>query len=98
MTEDLTIVATVTAKPGREAEVAAAIRACLAPSRGDPGCLFYTAHRDEGTPGRFVFAERWASQSALEAHMRTAHFLALAKALDGLAAEPLAALPLVPLD
>lgn len=81
MSETLRVVAMVQAAPGEEAVVEAAIRACLAPSRAEPGCREYTAHRDMQVPGRFVFVERWDSPQALAEHEATAHFKAMADAI-----------------
>jgi len=37
--------------------------------------LFYRCTRDIEHPGSYVFVERWPSQSVLEAHLQTEHFL-----------------------
>jgi quinol monooxygenase YgiN len=92
MSEEIAVVAIAEAKPSREAEVEATIRACIAASRQDTGCLLYTAHVDSTAPQRFVFIERWASRSALSAHEKEAHFLALARSFETLLAKPLQAL------
>jgi quinol monooxygenase YgiN len=89
MPQAIRIVAFVESKPGREREVEAAIRAVVPPSRQDPGCLSYIAHREPGHDGRFVFVEQWASREDLSAHEKTLHFETLVKALEPLLAEPL---------
>lgn len=81
MSDEIRVVAVVQAKPGQESAVAAVLRACVAPSRAEPGCRFYTPHADMAASGRFVFVERWADRAALAEHARTAHFQAMAAAL-----------------
>jgi quinol monooxygenase YgiN len=92
MSDEISVVAIVEAKSGREAEVEAAIRACVAATRGEAGCLLYTAHVDPAVPQRFVFIERWVSRVALSAHEKNAPFLALVRSFETLLAKPLQAL------
>ncbi len=94
MTEEIRVVAIVEAKPGQEEAVAAAIRACVGPTRAEAGCRFYVPHADLDHPSRFVFVERWASRAALDEHARSPHFLTMAAAFDTLLAAPLQALVL----
>ena len=39
-------------------------------SRGEPGCLLHSVHRDVEQPLRLVFLEHWADAEALRAHFR----------------------------
>lgn len=70
---EVRVVATMVAKASALVEVEAALRAVVAPSRQDPGCIRYELHQEIGEPARFVFIETWASQSALDQHNQTAH-------------------------
>jgi len=79
----LNFIAHVRAKPGAEQTVHAAIEACVAPTRAEPGCIDYDLHRNADDPAMFVLYEGWESQAALDAHMHTAHFRALGAALEG---------------
>lgn len=72
----LTVVATIVAKPGREAETEAVLRALVAPSRLDPGYIGYDLHRDLDDPRTFLFYETWESRAALDAHLETPHLTA----------------------
>ncbi|MDR3525869.1 MAG: putative quinol monooxygenase [Rhizomicrobium sp.] len=83
MTDAISLVAAVQAKPGDEDAVESAIRSCVAATRHEAGCLSYIAHRDLDVAGKFVFIERWASRAALASHEKEPHFLALVAALDG---------------
>lgn len=69
----LTIVATLTAKPGMEAELERRLRALVEPSRADAGCVQYDLHRSVERPGEFLFFENWGTREEWEAHMQTAH-------------------------
>ncbi len=83
MAEDIRVAAFLHAKPGEEAAVRAAALACVAPTRAEAGNHQYELHTDVADPSVFVFIEHWASQQALDEHMRTPHLGALAQALDG---------------
>ncbi len=62
-------------------EVAAALVACARQSRAEPGCLEYRPFR--GTDGEAVFVkEEYENQAAIDAHMKTPHFLTLKEAVE----------------
>ncbi|CAM2152968.1 Antibiotic biosynthesis monooxygenase [Pararobbsia alpina] len=67
------VVAINTAKPGKEAELEAALRALIAPTRSDRGFITYDLHRDIQDPRTFVFIELWASLEDLQVHGKAAH-------------------------
>lgn len=75
---DLSVVATLAAKPGTEKEVAAALGKLAAATRDEAGCISYEVFESASTPGTFVTIERWKGQSDLDAHMKSPH---LAEAL-----------------
>jgi quinol monooxygenase YgiN len=89
MGAEISVVAIAEAKQGHEPEVAAAIRACVGPTRRENGCRQYSPHNDLDQPSRFVFVERWDSRAALAEHLKTPHFLAMAKAFETLLKAPL---------
>jgi len=62
------------AAPGREDDLEEALRALVAPTRGEPGCLAYRLHRDPKQPGKFMFYEKFRDQGALDAHIASPHF------------------------
>ncbi|WP_243357926.1 putative quinol monooxygenase [Fundidesulfovibrio terrae] len=70
------VAATITAKPGREAEVEAILTGMVAPSRKDPGCVSYVLHRCLDNACVFVFFEEWESRELLGQHLETPHLLA----------------------
>lgn len=64
----------IEAKPGREDELGGELRALVAPTRQEPGCLVYELHRDPKQPQKFMFYEKFKDQDALTAHLRSGHF------------------------
>lgn len=75
------IVATVKAKPGCEADFkAAALQLVAAVRANEPGCLLYTLNQGDA-PGSFVFMERYADEAAVAAHRGTEHFKTLGRAM-----------------
>ena len=72
----LTVVATIVALPGREAETEAVLRALIPPTRLDPGYIRYDLHRDLDDPRTFLFYETWESRAALDAHLTSPHLTA----------------------
>jgi quinol monooxygenase YgiN len=86
--ELLTVVAEVKAKPGKEAELRAALLELIGPTRKETGCVQYDLHVHTSEPGRFVFYEQWTSQEALAHHAASAHVRVLGENLVDLAAGP----------
>ena len=82
----ITVVATFEARPGREADLKAALIALVAPTRKEMGCLNYDLHASPEDPAKFLFHENWSSKAALDAHMETAHIKALLPRVDELCA------------
>jgi len=62
------------AVPGREADLARELRALVTPTRSEAGCLLYQLHADPENPGKFMFYEKFADQTALDHHVNTPHF------------------------
>lgn len=83
--QELIVIATLTAKPGQEAAVKAALERAVPPSRAEAGCIRYDPHVDLDHPGRYVIVEAWRGVEAFDFHNATPHFLALVQAVDGLA-------------
>ncbi len=70
---NLDVVAVLTAKPGSEAIVEAALKALVGASRLDHGCITYDLFASESAPGTFVTIGRWESQEDIDAHMASSH-------------------------
>ena len=80
----LAVVAFITALPGREAALEAELSSLVDPTRQEAGCLRYDLVRDSADPRRLAFLETWASREALQAHMKTPHFLGSRQRQEGL--------------
>jgi len=85
---ELHILAQITAKPGREADVRRGIESLVAPTLAEPGCRQYVPY-ESNLPGKFFVDEIWDSQAALDAHMQTPHFLEIAARFPDLLDGPL---------
>jgi quinol monooxygenase YgiN len=70
---NLDVVAIITAKPGSEPIVEAALKALVDSSREDQGCISYELFASVSVPATFVTIEKWQSQEDLDAHMASAH-------------------------
>lgn len=91
------IVATIKAKAGSEAEFqAAALQLAAAVRANEPGCLLYTLNKGDA-PDTFVFMERYADEEALKAHRGTEHFKTLGRAMGAFMDGPPAVLRIVEL-
>lgn len=62
------VVAQVTAKPGKEGELRAATLPLIELVRGDPKNLVYFLQEDRAAPGHFIFYEIFANKADFEAH------------------------------
>jgi quinol monooxygenase YgiN len=69
-------IARIRAKPGQGQHVAQALKELVAPSRAEEGCLLYDVCRSVDDATELLVLEEWESQAALDAHMRTPHFVA----------------------
>lgn len=80
----LTVIATFQARPGKEAELRAALIGLLAPTSTEAGCLNYDLHQSPENPAKFLFHENWQSQAHLDAHLQSKHVKALLPRVDEL--------------
>ena len=95
---DLTVVAVITAQPGKEDVVRDALAALVPPTLQEEGCLGYVLSESAAAPGTFVTIETWRAQADMDAHMQSPHVAqAFAAAGESLAAAP-GIHPLVPVS
>ncbi len=72
----VTLVVILRAKDGQDRLLEAELRALIAPTRREDGCLRYDLHRGAAAPGTsFLLHEVWASREHHRLHTRTPHFL-----------------------
>ena len=69
----VTLIVALRARQGREAQLEKELRALVAPSRAERGCIAYDLHVSSGQPGLFLFREIWASLKHLQKHWETDH-------------------------
>jgi quinol monooxygenase YgiN len=88
--ETVHVVAIVTAKPGKRAELLEAFRANVPNVHAEEGCIEYVATVDAEGAGSvqtrfgedtFVVIEKWVGLDALKAHAAAPHMAAYAAAL-----------------
>ncbi|KIC26503.1 MULTISPECIES: putative quinol monooxygenase [unclassified Leisingera] len=79
----LTILAQITAQPGKEALVKAELEKLVPITRAEDGCIRYDLHQDNQTPGFFVFYETWESRELWQQHMNAPHLAAYMAATEG---------------
>lgn len=83
------IIAKLTARPGKSAALEAVLRELVAATAKEPGAVVYDLLRPEGQENVFVVTERYASAAARESHLASEHLkTALAKISDCLAGAP----------
>jgi quinol monooxygenase YgiN len=82
------ITAVFQALPGKENELEQVLAAMIPKVQNEPGALIYALHRNDTTPGRFFFYERYRDQAALTAHGSTPYFKALLDTVKPLLAAP----------
>jgi quinol monooxygenase YgiN len=71
----VTLVVILRAKEGQEGLLEAELRALIAPTRREDGCLTYDLHRALDIPGAFLLHEVWATREHHRLHTKTLHFL-----------------------
>jgi quinol monooxygenase YgiN len=85
--ETVHVIAVITAKPGRRAELLQAFQANVPNVHAEEGCIEYVATVDAEGAGSiqtrfgedtFVVVEKWASLDALKAHAAAPHMAAYA--------------------
>lgn len=64
----------IEAAKGREEELAGMLSKLVGPTRSESGCLGYELNTSREKPGTFLFYEKFADQTALDAHVNSPHF------------------------
>lgn len=84
----VTVVATFHARPGKEAELCAALLGLVAPTRKESGCINYDLHVAPDDPAKFLFHENWKTKADLDAHLQKPHIQALLPRVGELCTAP----------
>jgi len=85
MPDHVKIVAILTARPGRAAELRSLLDGMIIPSRAEPGNLRYDLWQDQTDPARFVLDELYVDRDAVVAHRASPHFQNYASVIADLA-------------
>lgn len=87
MSQALTIVARIEAKPEYIERVKAELTKLIEPTLQEKGCLQYDLHQDNDNPAVFLFYENWESRELWQVHMQSPHLQGYMAATDGAVAE-----------
>jgi len=88
MTQQLTVLARIKAKAGREEDVLREILSLIEPTRSEDGCINYDLHRAQDDPALFCLYENWRSRRDLDEHLATPYLQAFLGKAPDLLAEP----------
>lgn len=83
---EVVVIARAKAQPGREEEMAQALRAVAETSRAEEGCNSYSVLR--GDEGVFMTVERWKTRGHVDQHMATPHVQTLLSTIAPMLAAP----------
>jgi quinol monooxygenase YgiN len=86
--DEVVVVATFRAQPGRGPDVEAGLQEAIRLTHGEPGCIRYALQRGISDPDLVVLVERWASAGHLARHAERPHVTGLRARLDMLAEPP----------
>ncbi|PMS18843.1 antibiotic biosynthesis monooxygenase [Trinickia dabaoshanensis] len=86
MSEQLTVIAFMRAKPGAEEELGRRLMELVEASRQETGCLNYDLHRSNTDPAVWCMYENWRSRVDLDAHFQTTYLQRFAQDKDRLLA------------
>lgn len=70
-----TLIVILRAKEGQATLLEAELRALVAPTRREEGCLRFDLYRAADAPGALLLHEVWASREDHARHTKTPHFL-----------------------
>jgi quinol monooxygenase YgiN len=71
----VTLIVLLRAKEAQELLLEAELRALVAPTRREDGCITYDLHRSADGPSGYLLHEVWASREHHRQHTQTPHFI-----------------------
>lgn len=80
--QQLTITASILARPGKRELVKQALLNLIPPTLAEEGCLNYDLHEDLENPDHFFFYENWATRQHWLNHNNSPHIAAHKKATE----------------
>ena len=84
----VTVIAEMTANPGKEEELKRHLLLLVEHTRQEEGCVQYDLHLSHHDPRIFLFVETWTTAEALDRHANSAHMKAFQAASAELRAAP----------
>ena len=84
MSQQLTVIAHLVAKPDKIKETRKFLLDLVKPTRMEPGHVEYHLHQDNDNPAEFTFYENWTNRGEWDAHMELPHLKEFAKRADEL--------------
>jgi quinol monooxygenase YgiN len=84
MSQQLTVVAHLVAKPNKIEETRKFLLGLITPTRKEPGAIEYHLHQDNDNPAEFTFYENWTNRGEWDAHMTLPHLNEFARRADDL--------------
>ena len=82
-TTALTIVAKILAKEEKLEAVKSELLKLVVLTKKEDGCLTYDLHQDNTNANLFLVYEKWESNSHLQTHINSEHFLAFKQSTEG---------------
>ncbi|MGH2415714.1 MAG: putative quinol monooxygenase [Microcystaceae cyanobacterium] len=80
----LRVVARIIALPNKVEELKTVLSQLIEPTRQEAGYIQYELLQNQSDPTDFTFVETWTNQSALEAHLESAHLQSAVQKIEGL--------------
>jgi quinol monooxygenase YgiN len=71
----VTLIVILRPREGQEVLLEAELRALIAPTRREEGCIRYDLHRSAEGPAAFLLHEVWETREDHTRHTKTTHFL-----------------------
>jgi quinol monooxygenase YgiN len=84
MSKPYVVIAILDAKPGKENELAEALKTVVSPSRAETTCLEYRLHQSIDNPSQFIFYEIWVSKEKHAEQFNKPYIIELGKKLEPL--------------
>lgn len=84
----LTVIATLRARPGKEAELKDYLTTLVGYTRTEMGCVNFDLNEQQGDPGVFLAVEYWTGRSALGQHLSMPYMHEFEAAVPALLAAP----------
>ena len=86
--QNITVIATIKAREGREQDVREKLEKLLMPTRAEPGCMLYELYQSAENRNLFMFYECWQGKQDLDTHLQKPYIKAFMQSAEKLLADP----------